>query len=295
MNKLVRFTTAAFVALLLIQPVGCDEPVPQDSDVIDEPDVPDDITAYKHDAQFRAYGDEFQIKRGSGDWQRFYPKGANLSVATPGKFPGELNEDPELYDVWFQYMTDLNSNIVRIYTLHHPIFYQKFGEWNEAHPDHPLYLVQGIWLDELEEGDYISDGSDQLDEEIRYVIDAVHGRADIPLRYGKAFGKYRHDVSDYVMAWLPGHEMMGEQVLSSNDIWAEYTRYNGTYVRATDGLPIEAWVARGLDSVVLYEYLKYGKQRPVGWSNWPALDPIHHPTETNRFGQDLVDADLGRF
>ncbi len=297
MSIIKSIKIAALVGGFLL--VGCgtdtDNGDISSSDTIEGGEEYKDKIKYASTVQFRAKGDFFEINNGAG-WEKFYAKGINLSVAVPGKFPGELNEERHLYDEWLDRLADLNCNVVRLYTLHHPVFYQAFGEWNDKNKDRPIYLVQGIWLDELpEEEDYITHGTEQMEEEIKYVIDAVHGQADIPLRYGKAFGKYRHDVSDYVMAWLPGHEMMGEQVAASNEIWEEYTKYDGVYIKSPNGLPIEAWVARKLDLVIMYELLKYGKQRPMGWSNWPALDPIHHPTETSRFGQDLVDVDLGRF
>ncbi len=293
--RLYLALAAALAGMLVAGGCGSSSSPQPTGDSVTAEDVVVDKTIYKSGVTFRAKGDFFEIQK-NGVWEKFYPKGVNLSVEVPGKFPGELSEDRELYDEWLDRLAELNCNVVRIYTLHHPIFYEALGEWNQAHPDTPIYLVQGIWLDELpDELDYMTDGTLQMEEETRYVIDAIHGQADIPLRYGKAFGTFRHDVSEYVMAWLPGHEMMGEQVVRSNEKWEPYTKYDGKYIRAKNGLPIEAWIARKLDLVVLYEYEKYGDQRPVGWSNWPALDPIHHPTETSRFGQDLVDVDMGQF
>jgi hypothetical protein len=251
---------------------------------------------YAGGARFRTAGDRFEISTdGGATYQPFFAKGVNLAISTPGHLPGELFATLEDYGRWLARLAEMNCNVVRAYTLHHPPFYAALGHWNETHPAQPIYLVQGIWLDELEEGDYMTDGSEQLQEEIAYVVDAIHGEADVPERLGKAFGYYRHDISNFVMAWLPGHEMDGEMVKESNKLWAPYTHYDGQYLSSPEGQPIESWVARGLDTVVTYEMTQYGAQRPVGWSNWPALDPIHHPTETNRFGQDAVDVDFGRF
>jgi hypothetical protein len=251
---------------------------------------------YEGGARFRAGGDQFQIDTGDGTgWRPFFAKGVNLAIATPGTFPGDLAATPWDYYRWLDRLAELNCNVVRAYTLHFPFFYDTLGKWNRDHPATPIYLVQGIWLDELEQGDYITDGSQQLAEEIRYVVDAVHGEADIDERRGKAYGTYRSDISSYLMAWLPGHEMDGQMVALSNKRWASYTRYDGRYLSSPEGLPIESWVGRNLDQVVSHELEKYGAQHPVAWSNWPALDPIHHPTETTRYGQDVVDVDFGRF
>lgn len=251
---------------------------------------------YESGVRFRARGESFEIGDAAGAvWRPFFVKGVNLGVAKPGRFPGELAATKADYAAWLERIAELECNVVRLYTLHFPAFYEAFGEYNRAHPEHPIYLVQGIWLDELGEGDYITDGSEQLFAESDLVVDAVHGEARIPERRGKAHGDYRHDVSQFVLAWLPGHEMDGYMVQASNEAWPGATRHDGRYVVASDGLPIEAWVARTLDRIVARDLEKYGAQRPVGWSNWPALDPLHHPTEPAAYGQDVVDADFGRY
>ncbi len=258
-----------------------------------EGDYPDKVE-YGGGAWFRTQGDAMQRNQGAG-WHDFWVKAVNLAVATPGKFPGELNRSLSDYKRWLKYIADMNCNTIRLYTLHYPVFYQALGEWNRDHPGNPLYLLHGIWLDEFEHGDYITNGTNQLDEEIRYVVDAVHGQADVPVRFGKAHGKYRHDVSRWVLGWLPGHEMDGMMVDAANRNYSQLTSYNGYYIDSPTGMPIEAWVARALDHVVYYEADKYNMQHPVGYSNWPTLDPMRHPYETDRFAQDLVSPNFGRF
>ncbi len=253
-----------------------------------------DKVTYGGGAAFRANGDKFQINRGAG-WHDQWVKSVNLAVAAPGKYPGELNLSRSDYDRWLKYIADMNCNAVRLYTLHYPVFYEALGNWNKNHPNQPIYLLQGVWLDEFEHGDYITHGTNQLDEEIRYVVDAVHGQADVPVRLGKAHGKYRHDVSRWVMGWLPGHEMDGMLVDASNRNYSQLTSYSGYYIDSPTGLPIEAWVARALDHIDYYEMDKNEMQHPVGFTNWPTLDPMRHPYETDRFAQDLVSPNFGRF
>ncbi len=244
--------------------------------------------------KFRVNGDRFEIDRGKG-WEKFFPRGVNLSVGKPGTFPGELAATYDDYRRYFKDIQSMNADTVRIYTLHHPRFYKAFFDHNLENESSPLYLVQGIWLDELEHGDYMSESTPQIDEEIRYVVDAVHGNAVIKSRFGKAYGIFDTDVSPWLMAWLPGHEMDGTIVEKSHEKHAGFTEYNGRYVSKKNGLPIEAWVARGIDHTVTAEKDRYGHEHPVAWSNWPALDPIHHPTETPQFGQDRVNANLAKF
>jgi hypothetical protein len=46
---------------------------------------------------------------------------------------------------------------------------------------------------------------------------------------------------------------------------------------------------------VAYDWERWGHKVPAGYSNWSALDPIPHATETAQFGQDVTDLDLGKF
>ncbi len=253
---------------------------------------------------FRAHGDFMQIDRGDG-WEDFFVQAVNLTAGVPGTVPGELAASREDYDQWLVLMADMGVNVLRLYTLHHPRFYEAFAQYNLDHPDKPLYLLQGIWLDEIEEdkegnfeGDYITDQTEVMDLEIQYVIDAVHGDLLVdpgPERWGKAFGEYRTDVSSFVVGFIAGHEMLGHIVHHTNEIWADFDRYDGTYVSSPPGLPIEAWVARFLDGIIDHERSRWGDEHAVAWANWPTLDPMHHPTESSRFSNDLVDCDFARF
>lgn len=253
------------------------------------------VTLAPATAQFRARGDYFEIDRGQG-WQKFIVNGVDLAIAKPGYYPGDLAAKRDDYDRWLAGIAEMGTNVIRIYTLHYPVFYEAFRDWNVNHPDKPLYLLHGIWLDEREDGDYMTDSTALFEDEIRKDIDAIHGNADIAERFGKASGHYTADISPWLMAWLPGDEMDGNLVAKSNQLWAGYNEYKGRYLHMKKGgLPLEGWVAHEMDTVLAYEHDRYDVFRPIGWSSWPALDPIHHPTESPNFGQDIVDCDFGQF
>jgi hypothetical protein len=191
--------------------------------------------------QFRAHGAFFEIDRRDGKgWQKFFVNAVNLAIAKPGFVPGELHAATRAdYDRWLQDIWAMNANAIRTYTLHFPVFYVALDEFNRKHRERPLWLIQGVWPDEIEHGDYITDATKQLDEEIRYVVDALHGKADIAPRFGKAYGKYEHDASEWLMAWLPGHEMDGHLAEAGNKKWVGYDTYSGKYVRMKQGKPME--------------------------------------------------------
>ncbi len=247
--------------------------------------------------KFRTHGDYFEIDRQQGrGWETFIVKGVDLAVATPGRYPGELAATRADYDRWLAGIAEVGANVIRVYTLHYPVFYQAFRDWNLNHPTKPLYLMHGVWLDEREEGDFMTDSTEAFEKEIRLDIDALHGNVVIGERFGKASGHYAADASPWLMCWLPGDEMDGHIVANSNQDWAGYNVYNGRFLHMPKGgSPMEGWIAHEMDTVLAYEYDRYGVLRPIGWSSWPALDPIHHPTEAPNFGQDVVDCNFANF
>ena len=50
------------------------------------------------------------------------------------------------YRRWFTEMGAMGVRAVRVYTIHPPAFYDELATYNQAHPEAPLYLVQGVYL-----------------------------------------------------------------------------------------------------------------------------------------------------
>ncbi|MCC6683774.1 MAG: hypothetical protein IT247_01760, partial [Bacteroidia bacterium] len=77
----------------------------------------------------------------------FFVKGINLGASVPGKFPGELDVPKQQYVNWIVQLKAAGFNVIRLYTLHMPHFYQALDSINDANPQNPLYIFQGVWLD----------------------------------------------------------------------------------------------------------------------------------------------------
>ena len=101
------------------------------------------------------------------------------------------------------------ENSIRIYTLLPPEFYNALDDYNTKHPEATLWLLQEIWPEENPEGqDYLQKAYvGEYFKEIGYVLDAIHGRASIPARKGRAYGTYTRDVSKHVLGYLVGREL----------------------------------------------------------------------------------------
>jgi hypothetical protein len=220
----------------------------------------------------------------AGLFRPLFVKGVNMGVALPGRFPTEFPEDDATYASWLEAVAGMGANCVRLYTLLPPAFYRALERHNRKEMSHRLWLVQGVWT-ELPEGDDYDAVPffEGFKEEIRRVVDAVHGNLDLPARAGHASGSYRADVSSSLLALLLGREW---EPYSVEDYNARRTRlgfapFRGTYFVTDHAAPFETWIARTMDYVVAYETETYRQQRPVAFVNWPTLDPLHHATESS--------------
>ena len=149
-----------------------------------------------HPVPFSAHHDTYLQRWNGQGYQDFYLKGINLGLGLPGTQAGDLAASRAQYANWFQQMSDLGFNNIRIYTLHYPRFYQELAKFNAAHPDKPLYVFHGAWLDEeveISHGLYAA--TEGFQKGIRENVDAIHGKSEIAQRRGRAYGKYTADIS----------------------------------------------------------------------------------------------------
>ncbi len=248
----------------------------------------------------RTEGQKFKVYQ-KGRWQDFYIKGVNLGLATPGKWFTEMPEDEGTYLDWFTLISAMNANTVRLYTLAPPAFYRALKTFNETHPDKPLYLLQKIWPEENPpDQNYLNkEYFTSFKKEIENVVNAVHGKADIPERKGRAYGKYDADVSYWTIAYLVGRELEPDEVISTNEKNKGY-KFTGEYL-LSHGSPTESWLAESCNYVLKYEDNKYNMQHPVAIVSWPTLDPIEHDSEYNAAGRkdleynDKVSVNINNF
>jgi len=227
----------------------------------------------------RARGDRFEVLTATG-WHAFHVNGINLGAALPGRFPSEF-PDSVTYAAWIAGMAELGANTIRVYTIHPPYLYQALDAHNTAHPERPIRLIHGVWAELPPHYDYRDPTWEAgFFSEMRRVVDVVHGRADLPRRSGHAGGHYTANVSRWVLAYLVGREWEPFSVVAFNRLRRADTVWAGRYVAVRGGSPMDAWLGRALDTIVAYETNAYRQQRPVGYTNWPTLDPMAHPTET---------------
>jgi hypothetical protein len=236
----------------------------------------------------RVVGERFEV-RGGDAWRPFYVKGVNLGAALPGKFPSDFPRDDSTYARWLQLIAAANANVVRVYTILPPGFYRAFKAWNDAHPERPLWLVHGVWAEVPRRSDYDDPvWKAQFRAEMRRVVDVVHGRAAIGLRAGRAWGRYDADVSDRVLAYIIGREWEPFSIKAFNTLRRARTVYAGRFLAVDRGTPADVWMAEQCDYLLAYEWDAWHAARPIAYTNWPTLDPLHHPTEATQAEEQVL-------
>ena len=233
-----------------------------------------------------ARGDGFELSIGSTAKPIFF-RGVNLGAGAPGRFPGEFAFTKADYRRYLEFARNLHANAVRVYALHPPAFYQALREENEANPRRPIWLFQEVWTELPESGDFWDgDFTRGFDQEIRFAVDALHGKLVAAPRPGHASGTYDADVSPWLAGWLLGREWEPDVVRDTERSRPDSTSFHGRYFEVEHGTPMETWLARSCETVAEYEGTRYGVAHAVSFVTWPTLDVMRHPTETERGGRE---------
>ncbi|MCF8224180.1 MAG: T9SS type A sorting domain-containing protein [Bacteroidales bacterium] len=254
------------------------------------------LSAYDN-VPFAIEGDHIG-KRDDNGYLAMVLKGINLGSAPPGFFPGEIaySINAETYERWIKMMAETGFNAVRVYTLHPPVFYEKLYEYNIENPGKPLFLFQGIWLDEITDPSSASEydlfqREDDLRNDIHEVLDCMHGNRNIAFRPGRAYGSYLTDISPWIAGYIIGREVAPQEIEATNSMNSHITGYTGQRFSISDAPASEVFFTSMLDETVSYEQQQYSTRRPVSVSSWPTLDPLNHPTETYT-DEDIATMDI---
>jgi len=154
--------------------------------------------------------------------------------------------------------------------------------------------VHGVWAELPRRSDYDEPAwKAQFRTEMRRVVDVVHGRAAIGRRAGHAWGRYDSDVSDRVLAYIIGREWEPFSIKAFNALRRTRTAYAGRFLAVDRGTPADVWMAEQCDYMVAYEWDAWHGARPIAYTNWPTLDPLHHPTEATQLEEQALRKQLG--
>jgi hypothetical protein len=226
----------------------------------------------------------------NGKWEDILIKGVNMGIAKPGSWPGDTNISKAEYYRWFTQIGDMNANVIRVYTIHPPAFYEALYEYNKVAKT-PLYLLHGVWVNEeifLESRDaFALENAEEFKEEIKKTIDLIHGHASLPERRGHASGEYKYNISPYVLGWILGVEWDPTVVLATNEKHIGMEDFIGEFIYSKNATPFENWLAEMMNYTIEYEQTTYDWQRPISFTNWPTTDLLDHPSEPHGH-EDMV-------
>lgn len=231
-------------------------------------------------AVFRTEGTDILRQDGSGGWEVLEIKGVDLSSSEPGGAVLDFTPDEEDYLRWLEQIGALGANTVRVYTVLDEDFYNAFYEYNTTHEE-PLYLLQGLQVsDAANYGSrdmYDVDFLDLLLKNGRAAVDVIHGRKLITLGDVSGTGRYRRDISEWVLGYLVGHEWDSGNMAYTNESTLYPSSYSGRYFTTSeDATRFEAAMARIMDEITEYESSKYKTQRIIGFVNGPTTDPFEY-------------------
>ena len=231
------------------------------------------------DVTMRVWETRFEMRR-AGRWQPFVVRGVSLVPALPGRWPAEAPTDSATYAGWIEQIAAMRANTIRTHTLLPPAFYRALRGHNLRSPARPVLLLQGLPL-ALPTPATLADATadTSVTTELRSVVDALHGAADVPARPGHPGGWYDADVSPWSIGYLLGESWDPSLVRTLDAMPGAPRRLDGRHLTVADGTPTLVWLAAHADRVVTYEEATYNAQRPIAIANTPATDPIDHPTE----------------
>ncbi len=229
-------------------------------------------------------------------WNPYFAKGVNMGAAVPGHFPGELEISKDDYMSWFEMIQEMGANVIRVYTVLKPEFYEALVRYNAKHRDNPLFFIQGVWSPEeqLIEGQNAFDPKvkQKFEKEIQEAVEAVYGNIDLEAEEhsGKASGSYVFNAGPYLMSWIVGTEWDPVMVVKTNKNNPDVADYKGEHFQSQPGAsPFEKWLAEMVDITAATE-AEHGWQHPIAFSNWVTTDPLEHPGEP-LVAEDMVSVD----
>lgn len=217
----------------------------------------------------------------------FEIRGVNLGLTVPGARAGDFAIDRETWLRWFEQIQALGANTVRVYAILRQDFYDAFYDYNtrrEEDGQEPLYLLHGVGMDEYKLNSYRDAFAEDVLQpfvgDCKTLVDVIHGRRTLSglWRDDRGSGRYRRDVSPWVIGYLLGAEWNADTVAYTDDKFQGMAPYRGTYFSAAEqSTPFESMLAEAADRLVSYESKRYGQQRLVSFVNWPGTDPFLYP------------------
>ena len=246
--------------------------------------------------------EEFIYVKDGNEFSPMEVKGVDIGSGLPGKWSTDFSLDKGTCLRWFGEIREMGANTVRIYTIQSEGFYDAFYEYNSAHRSDPLYLLQGVWVDEYAQFSHLDGWSDEFyktfSSDAKRAVDVIHGHRKISEAesVNAAGGSFDKDISEWVLGYIIGVEWEPDVTSYTDEKYRDDEKHNsfsGRYLKTgKDCTPFEAMLACVGDGMISYESGKYKTQRILAFSNWPTTDPFDYPEEIKDEMQKTASIDV---
>lgn len=262
------------------------------------------VQVFSQQIHFKIENEKIKQKTNNG-FVDFGKIGAvNFGITKPGFEPGQVSLDYNDYMQRFKYLDVLGINVIRVYSLLQPGFYQALLDWNKEHPTKAIFVLQGTAFPELEmehnngTSAYDSHITELMEYYIRTTVQGVYGGGKVTYRYdyshgGKepVIGDYQYNIAQYLIGWVISGEISPQCINKTLGDPNGQSSYQGRYFssrqfsnQGSNCAPrqqpnkFETWVAKMFD-LLASESVKYGHMAPISHTNWVTTDGICHNIE----------------
>lgn len=247
---------------------------------------------------FKTDGKNILVQNKDGQYEPMIIKGIDLPSSTANHYATDYAINYETYMRWFQLMSDMGANVIRIYTIYNDTFYDAFYDYN-VNNDKPLYLLQGLqvseWANNSRNDAYSMDFYDSLKKDCIDIVDVIHGNKIIATNKMKGSGIYTKDISPWVLGYIVGNEWNSGTIAYTNH--QDYSsNYQGDYISTCDGATaFEALLADVMDTLIRYESQKYKQQRLITVNSTFDTDPFEYNSFYAKQMSKYVSIDMNHF
>ncbi len=214
------------------------------------------------------------------EFKPFEVKGVEMTSGIAGHYATNYAVDKKTWLKWFDQVQKMGANTISIPTIFDDTFYNAFYEFNSKNKNR-LYLFQGIQVsgygNNSSKDAYSKDFYETLKEDSISVVDIIHGRKSLAINKLKGSGRYRKDVSPWVLGYIIGNGWNPGTMAYTNNNESYKTEHDGTYFKTTnDSTVFEAMLAKIMDDMISFESKKYKTQRLISFYNDPQIDPFEY-------------------
>ena len=125
-KKYLQQCTMAMLSAFLLLLSGCGSAAPTE-------ELPETPVAM-------VQGKDFCLRGSDGSYTPAFLNGVNIGASKPGYFPGEFGITEDDYLRWFQQISDMHVQVIRVYVGQMPAFYDALEKFNRR-AEQPLSLI----------------------------------------------------------------------------------------------------------------------------------------------------------